>query len=101
MVTGPTPIQLVLPPAPRPSGVNTRSWSTPAPTSIGQASRLRVATDIRLMTSRTGTPRIANCACLRNSAYGDLSSASDSTLELDSTMTRPRTTRIVVAPVSR
>ncbi len=52
MVTGPTPIQFLFPPAPRPSGVKTSSCSTPAPTSIGHASRLRVATDIRLITQQ-------------------------------------------------
>ncbi len=92
--------QFRLPPWLTPSGVNTKAWNATAATSAGQAIAFSLRTGIRASTMSTGTPTRAYLVWSRNWAYGDRPAASESTLELDSTMTRPSTSSSAVAPAS-
>ena len=102
MVKPATAIQFRLPFTTLPSpGTNTSSCSSRLRTSSGQAARVQVRAETREATTIRGTPTAANIACRQNTVKAEPPLAIDSTLELDSTITRPKQISATDEPSTR
>ena len=98
----PSAIQFLLPLITTPRcGTNTSICRKSAPTSSGQEITAQDRGDIREARIISGTPIPANRACRQNTVNADPPPAIDSTLELDSTITRPKQVSATVAPSTR
>ena len=80
---------------------STRSRAPNPTTSSGHARAFHPRTGTRAASTASGRPIAANVACLAKIVYEECSERSDSTLELESTMTSPITSSAIVDPSTR
>ena len=83
-----------------PASDTSRSATTPT-VSSGQDSAFHARVGSHAATNASGRPMAAKVACLVKIVYDECSVRRDSTLELDSTMTRPSPTSAAVEPSTR